>query len=187
MSHKGITATRRKPQYTQSQTRENHPREKKPEYLLVDGYNIIFAWDELKALAEVNLDGARGRLLDILCNYQGIRGCEVIAVFDAYRLSGHPEETVSYHNIRVVYTKEAETADRFIEKFAHENASRYQISVATSDGLEQIIIRGAGCLLISARELQEEIRLAGRRLLQDYEARQESGRTYLSDLFPHLD
>ncbi len=187
VSHKGISARRRKPEYTPSQTREYHPREKKPEYLLVDGYNIIFAWDELKALAEVNLDGARGRLLDILCNYQGIRGCEVIAVFDAYRLSGHPEETVSYHNIRVVYTKEAETADRFIEKFAHENASRYQISVATSDGLEQIIIRGAGCLLISARELQEEIRLAGRRILQDYEARQESGRTYLSDLFPHLD
>ncbi len=187
VNRKGISARRRQQENETSGTRIYKPQEKKPEYLLVDGYNIIFAWEELKALAEVNLDGARGRLLDILCNYQGIRGCELIAVFDAYRLSGHQEETVSYHNIRVVYTREAETADRFIEKFAHENASRYQISVATSDGLEQIIIRGAGCLLISARELQEEIRRAGRQLLQDYETRQESGRTYLSDLFPHLD
>ena len=152
------------------------PQEKKPEYLLVDGYNIIFAWKELKELAAVSLDGARGRLLDILCNYQGIRGCELIAVFDAYRLEGHVEEMVDYHNIHVVYTKEAETADRFIEKFAHEHASRYRISVATSDGLEQIIIRGAGCGLISARELEEEIHRANAHILQEYEEKQESGR-----------
>ena len=138
-------------------------------------------------MAAVSLDGARGRLLDILCNYQGIRGCELIAVFDAYRLEGHAEETLDYHNIHVVYTREAETADRFIERFAHQNASRYRISVATSDGLEQIIIRGAGCILISARELEEEVAEANRRLLQTYAQQQESGRTYLSDILPHLD
>ncbi|MBO5092764.1 MAG: TetM/TetW/TetO/TetS family tetracycline resistance ribosomal protection protein [Lachnospiraceae bacterium] len=160
------------------------PREKKPEYLLVDGYNIIFAWEELRELAEVNLDGARGRLLDILCNYQGIRGCELIAVFDAYRLKGHPEETADYHNIHVVYTREAETADRFIERFAHDNAKQYRISVATSDGLEQIIIRGAGCTLISARELEEEVRRAGAQTLAAYREQQEGGRRFLGEHFP---
>ena len=170
-----------------SETRVYKPREKKPEYLLVDGYNIIFAWDELKELAKINLDGARGRLLDILCNYQGIRGCELIAVFDAYRLEGHPEETLDYHNIHVVYTKEAETADRYIERFAHENGRKYQVSVATSDGLEQIIIRGAGCTLISAKELEEEVSRAGKNLLESYNEKQESGKIYLMDSFPHLD
>jgi len=161
-------------------------QEKRPEYLLVDGYNIIFAWKELKELAEVNLDSARGRLLDILCNYQGIRGCELIAVFDAYRLEGHAEETLDYHNIHVVYTREAETADRFIERFAHENGRKYDVSVATSDGLEQIIIRGAGCRLISARELEEEIGRANERTLQEYEDRNEKSRICLSDIFPEL-
>ncbi len=155
--------------------------EKRPEYLLVDGYNIIFAWEDLKELAVASLDGARGRLLDILCNYQALRGCELIAVFDAYRLEGHPEETLEYYNIHVVYTKEAETADRFIERFAHENGKKYDVSVATSDGLEQIIIRGAGCRLISASELREEIGGANDRLLSEYQERQESGRVFLID------
>ena len=88
------------------------------EYLLVDGYNIIFAWEELSELARENLDAARGRLLDILCNYQGIKKCNLIAVFDAYRIAGHKTETLDYHNIHVVFTKEAETADQYIEKFA---------------------------------------------------------------------
>ena len=186
ISRKGIPARRRRQEKEgisiPSRARMYQPQEKKPEYLLVDGYNIIFAWKELKELAAVSLDGARGRLLDILCNYQGIRGCELIAVFDAYRLEGHVEEMVDYHNIHVVYTKEAETADRFIEKFAHEHASRYRISVATSDGLEQIIIRGAGCGLISARELEEEIHRANAHILQEYEEKQESGRVYLGDM-----
>lgn len=142
--------------------------EKKEEYLLVDGYNVIFAWKELKELAQVNLDGARGRLLDILCDYQGIRRCQVIAVFDAYRLRGHPTEVLDYHNIHVVYTKEAETADRYIEKFAHENAKKYNVTVATSDGLEQIIIRGEGCRLLSAADLEEEIRRARQGLREDF-------------------
>lgn len=191
LSRKGIPAKRPRAEKENAsvppRARTYRPQEKKPEYLLVDGYNIIFAWKELKELAAVNLDGARGRLLDILCNYQGIRGCELIAVFDAYRLEGHAEEMAEYHNIHVVYTKEAETADRFIEKFAHEHASRYQISVATSDGLEQIIIRGAGCGLISARELEEEIRRANAHVLQEYEDKKENGRVYLGDLFPRTD
>ena len=128
------------------------------EYLLVDGYNVIFAWQELAELARVNMDSARGRLLDILCNYQGIRRCELIVVFDAYRVEGHQTEACDYHNIHVVYTKEAETADAYIERFAHEHASRYRVTVATSDGLEQIIIRGAGCILLSAREFEQEVK-----------------------------
>lgn len=141
---------------------------KKEEYLLVDGYNVIFAWEELKELAERSLDGARGMLLDLLCNYQAVRGCHLIAVFDAYRLAGHPTEFFDYHNIHVVYTKEAETADQYIERFAHENSRKYDVTVATSDGLEQIIIVGEGCRLLSSRELKEEIEQASSKALGDY-------------------
>lgn len=167
-------------------TRVYKGQEKRKEYLLVDGYNVIFAWEELKELAAVNLDSARGRLLDILCDYQGMKQCHLIAVFDAYRVQGHPEEAVEYHNIHVVYTKEAETADRYIEKFAHENSKKYDVTVATSDGLEQIIIRGEGCRLLSARDLKEEIRLAKELLLENYQdshraEKQEAGKRYLLD------
>lgn len=124
-------------------------------YLLVDGYNCIFAWEELSELAKANIDGARTRLLDIMCNYQGLVNNQVIVVFDAYRVVGHETEIFDYHNIHVVYTKEAETADQYIEKFAHENGRKYDVTVATSDGLEQIIIRGQGCQLLSARELEK--------------------------------
>ena len=141
----------------QATTRVYQGQPKKEEYLLVDGYNVIFAWEELSALSKVTLDGARGRLLDILCDYQAMKGCRLIVVFDAYRLKGHPEEAYAYHNIYVVYTKEAETADRYIERFAHDNSKKYQITVATSDGLEQIIIRGEGCQLLSSRDLQADV------------------------------
>lgn len=141
----------------QATTRVYQGQPKKEEYLLVDGYNVIFAWEELSALSKVTLDGARGRLLDILCDYQAMKGCRLIVVFDAYRLKGHPEEAYAYHNIYVVYTKEAETADRYIERFAHNNSKKYQITVATSDGLEQIIIRGEGCRLLSSRDLQADV------------------------------
>ena len=141
----------------QATTRVYQGQPKKEEYLLVDGYNVIFAWEELSALSKVTLDGARGRLLDILCDYQAMKGCRLIVVFDAYRLKGHPEEAYAYHNIYVVYTKEAETADRYIERFAHDNSKKYQITVATSDGLEQIIIRGEGCRLLSSRDLQADV------------------------------
>ncbi len=142
--------------------------EKKEEYLLVDGYNVIFAWEELKELAQHSLDGARGKLLDILCNYQAVKKCSLIAVFDAYRLEGHPTQTLDYHNIHVVFTAQAETADQYIERFSHENSRKYDITVATSDGLEQVIITGEGCKLISSREFKEEIRRASVRILEDF-------------------
>lgn len=131
--------------------------QKQGRYLLVDGYNIIFSWKELKELSMTDIDAARGRLMDILCNYQGYEKCELILVFDAYRVQNHRTESYSYHNIQVVFTREAETADSYIEKFAHENAKKYHITVATSDGLEQIIIRGEGCRLLSARDFEAEI------------------------------
>lgn len=162
-------------------TRIYKGQEKKPSYLLVDGYNIIHAWEDLKDLAQRSLDGARGKLLDILCNYQGMKQCEVIVVFDAYRLQGHPTEYFDYHNIHVVYTKEAETADQYIERFAHEHAAKYDVTVATSDGLEQIIIRGQGCKLMSARDLREDITRCEGRLKEDYLDRQKQEKRYLLD------
>ena len=128
------------------------------EYLLVDGYNIIFAWPELKELADVNLDGARTKLQDILCNYQGYKKCQVILVFDGYKVKGNPGEVIRYHNIHVIFTKEAETADQYIEKVTQQIGRRYQVAVATSDKLEQVIILGKGALRLSARDLQKEIK-----------------------------
>lgn len=133
-------------------------KKSKERYLLVDGYNIVFAWKELNELAKVNIDAARSKLMDILCNYQGYVKCTLILVFDAYRVKGSIGRMTDYHNIHVVYTKEAETADQYIEKLAHRIGHDYQVTVATSDGLEQLIIRGQGCQLISAREFYEEVR-----------------------------
>lgn len=127
------------------------------EYLLVDGYNIIFAWPELKELAAVNLDAARVKLQDILCNYQGYKKCQVILVFDGYKVKGNPGEVTQYHNIHVIFTKEAETADQYIEKVTQQIGRRYQVAVATSDKLEQIIILGKGAMRLSARDLFKEI------------------------------
>lgn len=158
------------------------PKPKAPKYLLVDGYNVIFAWQELKELAEKNIDGARGSLMDILCNYQAICGMEVILVFDAYRVEGHPTEFLDYQNIHVVYTKEAETADYYIEHFAHENSKRYDITVVTSDGLEQVIIRGAGCALISSREFETEVKRSQDSFRQEYmEKPQKNEKIYLGE------
>lgn len=153
----------------------------KEEYLLVDGYNIIFAWPELAELAEENMDGARVRLLDQLSNYQGINNCKIIAVFDAYRVKEHKEEVIAYHNIHLVYTKEAQTADQYIEKFAHDNNQKYRITVATSDGLQQIIVRGAGCALLSARELKSEMEAANLRIKEEFESSKTRHRNYLVD------
>lgn len=166
-SHKGISAkkVRSVKQKPVGLSKPGKRSEKQEQYLLVDGYNIIFAWEELKELSKTGIEGARGRLVDILCNYQGYKNCHLILVFDAYRVQNHRTEVIKYHNITVVYTKEAETADQYIEKFAHENAKKHHVTVATSDGMEQIIIRGEGCRLMSARELlasveqmQEELR-----------------------------
>ena len=134
------------------------PIPKGPEYLLVDGYNIIFAWDELKKIAEDNLDAARSRLIDILCNYQGFRQCELILVFDAYRVKGNKGEVEKVHNISVVYTKEAETADSYIERVTHELSENHRVRVATSDNLEQIIILGNGAYRMSARDFYAEVK-----------------------------
>jgi small GTP-binding protein len=159
----------------------NRQTEKKEEYRLVDGYNIIFAWEELKELADENMDAARIRLLDLLSNYQGIRKCQIIVVFDAYRVEGHKEEIIEYHNIHMVFTKEAQTADQYIEKFAHDHQKKYNIVVATSDGLQQVIIRGAGSALLSARDLKEDIEEANERIKQEYQEKQGIQRNYLID------
>jgi predicted RNA-binding protein with PIN domain len=128
-----------------------------PEYLLVDGYNIIFAWEDLKAIAKDNLEAARKTLCDLLCNYQGYKKCRLIAVFDAYKVKGNPGSVEKYHNIHVVYTKEAETADSYIEKATYELGRHHRVRVATSDGPEQLIILGHGALRLSATNFREEV------------------------------
>lgn len=165
------------PEYYKS-TSKPKKQEVREEYLLVDGYNVIFAWEDLKDLAQISIDGARGKLLDVLCDYQGMKKCNLIVVFDAYRVQGHKTEISTYHNIHVVFTKEAETADQYIEKFAHENGKKYNVTVATSDGLEQIIIRGQGCRLLSARELKDEIERTKKTLFEEHP--QESKKLSLS-------
>ena len=170
--------------YSGPVTRTYQKQEARQEYLLVDGYNIIFAWEALRELALDNMDGARGRLMDLLCNYQAIRKCCLMVVFDAYRVAGHATEVSEYHNIQVVYTKEAETADQYIEKFAHENARRFDVSVATSDGVEQVIILGQGCRLISARELKEELDRVNGMLREEYLEQPPLKRNRLYDILP---
>lgn len=162
-------------------SQNNRPKEIKEEYLLVDGYNIIHAWPELNGLIDDNMDGARIKLLEILSNYQGIKKCKIIVVFDAYRVEGNKEEMLRHHNVYLVFTKEAQTADQYIEKFAHDNQKKYNIVVATSDGLQQIIIRGAGSRLLSARDLKREIDEANETLREEFEGNPLKGRNYLLD------
>ncbi len=140
-----------------TQERYRGKKEKLKEYLLVDGYNVIFAWEDLKDIAKVNIEAARNKLMDILCNYQGFKKCTVILVFDAYKVEGYALEIQKYHNIHVVYTKEAETADQYIEKVVHEIGRKYHVTVVTSDGVEQVVTLGQGGKLISAREFHEEV------------------------------
>ncbi|MBR5578659.1 MAG: TetM/TetW/TetO/TetS family tetracycline resistance ribosomal protection protein [Lachnospiraceae bacterium] len=154
----------------------------KEEYLLVDGYNIIFAWEELKELAEVNLDAARGKLQEILSDYAAMKGIQLMVVYDAYRLQGHRVEVLEEHNIKIVFTKEAETADQYIEKFAARHAKEYRITVATSDGLEQIIIRGQGCYLLSAGDLKEEISRKKTEFRESYMEKKENSKLYLKEI-----
>ena len=136
------------------------PRFEGPEYLLVDGYNVIYAWDRLKQLAEDNVDAARSALINILCNYQGYRKCTLILVFDAYRVKGHDREVEQLDNISVVYTKEAETADAYIEKTSHELAKKNRVRVVTSDLMEQLIIIGNGAIRVSSEDFYDEVRAA---------------------------
>ncbi len=159
--------------------RRTPKQEIREEYLLVDGYNIIFAWEELKELSRISMEGARGKLMDILSNYQGYRKMTLILVFDAYKVEGNPGEILKYHNIHVVYTKEAETADQYIEKVVHEIGRKYQVTVATSDALEQVIILGQGARRLSAKGLRTEIELANREIRGDYLNQPTGGKNYL--------
>lgn len=154
-------------------------RKEEKQYLLVDGYNIIFAWDFLKELAEVNLEAARGKLMDILCNYQGFSGVTLIVVFDAYKVKGNPGEIFKYHNIHVVYTKEAETADQYIEKTTHELGHKHQVTVATSDSLEQVIVMGQGARRLSASDFREEVEQAEQEIRRINRERRQNGKNYL--------
>ena len=152
-------------------------QEKLKEYLLVDGYNIIFAWEDLKELAKVNVESARSKLMDILSNYQGYVKNTLIVVFDAYKVKGNPGSVSKYHNIYVVYTKEAETADQYIEKTVHEIGRKYHVTVATSDALEQIIIWGQGAARLSAQGLREEIEAHNKERQEEWKA-QNPGERY---------
>ena len=143
----------------------------KETYLLVDGYNIIFAWEDLQALAEVNIDSARDRLMDICSNYQGYEGCTLILVFDAYKVKGNPGSVQKYHNIYVVYTKEAETADQYIEKTVHEIGRKHHVTVATSDRLEQMIIWGEGAVRLSAGGFREVVERASEHMREQVSQR----------------
>lgn len=127
------------------------------EILIVDGYNIIFAWDELKKLAETSLELARGCLADILSNYQGYKKNEIILVFDAYKVKENSGKIIHYHNIDIIYTKEQQTADAFIEAISYQTAGKYQVRVATSDGMEQIVILTNGAARMTARELYKDV------------------------------
>lgn len=144
------------------------PQEEEEAYFLVDGYNIIFAWEDLRSLAEVNIDSARDRLMDVCCNFQGCHGATLILVFDAYKVKGNPGTVQKYHNIYVVYTKEAETADQYIEKTVHRIGKKHRVTVATSDALEQMIIWGAGAVRLSARGFREAVEEAGLRMRESF-------------------
>ena len=187
-SVKGWKKSRRDPLEGYGKSTSDYKQKKTPdgekEYLLVDGYNIIFAWEDLKELAASNIDGAREKLMDILCNYQGFKKCTLILVFDAYKVKGNPGSVETYHNIHVVYTKEAETADQYIEKTVHEIGRKYRVTVATSDQLEQVIILGQGGQRMSARELLEDVIEVSHQIRETARQKRSSEKNYL---FDHLD
>lgn len=187
-SVKGWKKSRRDPLEGYGKSTSDYKQKKTPdgekEYLLVDGYNIIFAWEDLKELAAANIDGAREKLMDILCNYQGFKKCTLILVFDAYKVKGNPGSVETYHNIHVVYTKEAETADQYIEKTVHGIGRKYRVTVATSDQLEQVIILGQGGQRMSARELLEDVIEVSHQIRETARQKRSSEKNYL---FDHLD
>ncbi len=160
--------------------KSRHKKSQK-EYLLVDGYNIIFAWDELRGLAEANMDAARDSLIDILNNYQGYKDIIVILVFDAYKVKGGVGSINVHDNINVVYTKEAETADEYIEKVTHEIADKHHVTVATSDALEQLIIMGKGAYRLSANDLKDEINRVKDEIRRDYIEKNSLSKAYIGD------
>lgn len=165
-------------------TRKEKKREPIKEYLLVDGYNIIFAWEDLNELSKINIESARNKLMDRLSNYQGYKKMTLILVFDAYKVKGNPGSVMKYHNIYVVYTKEAETADQYIEKTVHEIGRKYQVTVATSDALEQVIILGQGGNRLSAANLLEEVEEVEAEISKKVQKKTSKEKNYL---FDHLD
>ena len=165
-------------------TRKEKKREPIKEYLLVDGYNIIFAWEDLNELSKINIESARNKLMDRLSNYQGYKKMTLILVFDAYKVKGNPGSVMKYHNIYVVYTKEAETADQYIEKTVHEIGRKYQVTVATSDALEQVIILGQGGNRLSAANLLEEVESVEAEISKKVQKKTSKEKNYL---FDHLD
>lgn len=171
-----------RPEYRAGQTKKGEK-----EYFLVDGYNIIFAWEDLKELASENIEAARNKLMDIMCNYQGYKGFTLILVYDAYKVKGNPGEIFQYHNIHVVYTKEAETADQYIEKTVHEIGRKYNVTVATSDGLEQVIILGQGAQRMSAQGLQEDVEMMNQEIRREHLSKvPETGQYLFENLPEHL-
>ncbi|MDU7707924.1 MAG: TetM/TetW/TetO/TetS family tetracycline resistance ribosomal protection protein [Clostridium sp.] len=175
-----VKAPEKKPSDGKWEERQKNKKSRET-FLLVDGYNIIFAWEDLSALAEVNIESARDKLMDILCNYQGYKQCTLILVFDAYKVEGNPGEVLKHHNIYVVYTKEAETADQYIEKTVRRIGRGYDVTVATSDALEQVIILGQGAQRMSADGLKEEIELMQNEIRSEYLNKPENARNYLFD------
>ena len=165
-------------------TRKEKKREPIKEYLLVDGYNIIFAWEDLNELSKINIESARNKLMDRLSYYQGYKKMTLILVFDAYKVKGNPGSVMKYHNIYVVYTKEAETADQYIEKTVHEIGRKYQVTVATSDALEQVIILGQGGNRLSAANLLEEVEAVEAEISKKVQKKTPKEKNYL---FDHLD
>lgn len=174
----GLTPKTYESEYVKKQRKKEEAMQ---EYLLVDGYNVIFAWEELKELAKVSIEAARDKLMDILCNYQGYKKCVLILVFDAYKVEGYALEIQKYHNIHVVYTKEAETADQYIEKVVHHIGRKYHVTVVTSDGVEQVITMGQGGTRISSRDFLEEIEYTKKLIEEDNEKQRVSDRNYLFD------
>ena len=162
-------------------TRKEKKREPLKEYLLVDGYNIIFAWEDLNELSKINIESARNKLMDRLSNYQGYKKMTLILVFDAYKVKGNPGSIMKYHNIYVVYTKEAETADQYIEKTVHEIGRKYQVTVATSDALEQVIILGQGGNRLSAANLLEEVEAVEAEISKKVKKEAPKEKNYLFD------
>lgn len=162
----------RKADYTAGRKTVPEKRKKpRPKYLLVDGYNILYAWKKTRGLTDDNMDGARLMLLDILSNYRAVTDTEVIVVFDAYRVPNHVTEKLDYQNVHVVYTREAETADQYIARFSLERQNDADITIATSDGLVQLIIRGAGAKLLSAKEFEEEVERVEKNVMTDFQSR----------------
>jgi len=184
VAHKGINKGNREKKViaVEPSARKHQKPSGKDKYLLIDGYNIIYAWAELAELAKIDIMAARDRLQDILCNYQAIGQMNLIIVFDAYRVKNNEARAFAFHNIKVVYTKEAQTADQYIERFAYENQKKYDVMVATSDGLEQIIIQGVGSTIISARELKAEIEAVNKIIQDEYVKSQPPTKQYLSDI-----